>query len=462
MILFVAHRFSAIPGKTAFHLSILSLFFALLAAASQIPHRPILLNNAYINNSFTTLIKILIVVFTTLFIIRLAGKIYHGIMTCVFFADLLLCVTGVMMAAGSLNLIMLYLSLELSIIPAILIVKKCFSPRAGAKLLRPIVQLQILGSGISTFGISLIFSNTGDITFSAILAFLQMHPSTDQPLLFLGFALMVIGFMVKWGSVPFHGWLTDLLSVVPRLFFLFIFIILSFDFVIITARLYCKIFWYIRSPIIPVIAVFSAVAMTFTHITALYDINTKKKWILLLIAQQSYFLLGIVSVHRLQPLYGLPGGLSATLFHLITLLMSVLGLLFIIPLSPSPSTTPVASSKWLTFSNFSRYIFVCSIAGIPLTMGFVSKFFLIAAVVTDQIYWLAIIGALNAVLSMMVSFSLINDMHTSSTDPSASTDRLPNRFHAAISLICAGAILYLGLFPEPLRGFVQTAARAIW
>jgi NADH-quinone oxidoreductase subunit N len=208
------------------------------------------------------------------------------------------------------------------------------------------------------------------------------------------------------------------------------------------------------SPIFFVLALLSAVTMTIGNLGALRQTNVKRLLAYSSIAQMGYVLMGLVA--------GQAAGVQAVLIYLAVYAVMNLGAFA----SVIAFTEDAGSENIDSFSGAAARslplalvtaVFLLSLTGLPPLAGFIGKFSLFAAVLqAPGLLWLALVGALNSVVSLYYYFSIIRQMFFGSpraeSKPSLS---------APILTVVAGAgafTLIVGLFPNLL----VTAVRSIW
>jgi NADH-quinone oxidoreductase subunit N len=326
---------------------------------------------------------------------------------------------GLYLMPASTDLITMYLSLELvSIAGYILAGFSKDAPFSGEASLKYIL-FGALSSGLMLYGFSLFYGLTGSTNIIAIRQVLALasanHASANVLVLWVATILALAGMGYKISAVPFHFWTPDvyegaatpvtaLLSVASKA--------AGFGLLI---RFLIFVFPYGGAANLPlvnwpiIIAALSVITMTLGNFAALQQSNVKRMLAYSSIAHAGYMLAGLVVAGQAQHL---APGVVAILVYLATYLFMQLGAFYVVMLIENKlhseeiddyrglmNRTPLLSS--------SLVIFLVSLTGIPLTAGFIGKFYLFTALLTpDPVthtmpwLWLAIAVIINSVISL--------------------------------------------------------------
>jgi len=404
----------------------------------------------------------------------------------IFFGLLSLATLGMLLVAISADLIFLLLAIEVTSIATYVMVGYT---RRGLRALEAAMKFYIIGalsSTLSFFGVSLVYGAYGTTNLFAIRA-LVAGGSVGYPVLaLLGFALLIAGLAFKTTLVPFHAWAVDVYDGAPTevsaflsgaskkvgLFALFL--------VFVGPILYFgpgsgNLFSGGPVDLGPILrltfAVLAVVTMSFGNVLALLQKEMKRMLAYSSISQAGYLLLGIA-------IGTAPALAGATLQAFAHVFMKT-GAFLVVAAAAGVGIGPliddwrgVGSRRPWFAAAFA--LMLLSLAGVPLTVGFVSKFVLFSAAVQAQgLYvWLAVAGLLNSALSLFYYGRVLKVMYFDSPAPAA----LPAGAVAgaaeppilpfgglgygrgtAIALV-AVAIVALGVYPQPVLGPIQSAA----
>ncbi len=371
-----------------------------------------------------------------------------------FYGLLLLAALAMTLMASSTNLIMIYLSIEFMSLTSYVLVGYF---RDDAKSSEGGLKYFLFGavtSSLMLYGMSLMYGATGTTDLAEISSALTSMQATMPPLRWLilpAILLMLAGFSFKMALVPFHQWSPDayegaptpvatLLSVGPKAMGFSILLR-----VLITAVPQFEFDW------VAILMGISLVTMTLGNLTAMRQTNIKRMLAYSSIAQAGYILVGIVSIVPFTV------GIHGVLLYLMAYLFTNAGV-FIAVIAFSHVTNSDEISDYAGLVRRApalaavMVIFFMSLAGLPPTAGFVGKLFVFGAAVQAGYYYLAIIGVLNSVISVVYYFNVVRQMFFLAP-PSEERLSLP-RFPMAAAIICVVMVMVIGLYPQPLIDLV--------
>jgi proton-translocating NADH-quinone oxidoreductase chain N len=371
-----------------------------------------------------------------------------------FYGLLLLAALAMTLMASSTNLIMIYLSIEFMSLTSYVLVGYF---RDDAKSSEGGLKYFLFGavtSSLMLYGMSLMYGATGTTDLAEISSALTGMQATMPPLRWLilpAILLMLAGFSFKMALVPFHQWSPDayegaptpvatLLSVGPKAMGFSVLLR-----VLITAVPQFEFDW------VAILMGISLVTMTLGNLTAIRQTNIKRMLAYSSIAQAGYILVGIVSIVPFTV------GIHGVLLYLMAYLFTNAGV-FIAVIAFSHVTNSDEISDYAGLVRRApalaavMVIFFMSLAGLPPTAGFVGKLFVFGAAVQAGFYYLALIGVLNSVISVVYYFNVVRQMFFLAP-PSEERLSLP-RFPLAAAIICVVMVMLIGLYPQPLIDLV--------
>jgi NADH-quinone oxidoreductase subunit N len=383
-----------------------------------------------------------------------------------FFALVVLMTAAMCVMAEAKDLLMLFLSMEaVGIVSYVMAGYMRTSLRSSEAALKYVI-FGAVSSGIMLYGLSLLYGMTGSMQFAGIRAGLMAGDVNSFGLL-IAVILVIAGMSYKIAAVPFHYWAPDvyegaptpvsaLFSVGPKaagfaLMIRFFFTTLAAGpDAAASAGLIHQINW----PLL--MAVVSAATMTYGNLVALRQDNVKRMLAYSSIAHVGYLLMGFVLLTD--------QGLQAILFYLLVYALMNLGaFLFVVAINNHLKSEHLDDYVGLGFrvpwAATMMVVFLASLTGVPPFAGFVGKWYLFIAVMDKQWFWLAILAALNSVVSLYYYFRVVKAMFL--TRPAEDADRGPLQLHwlqYTVLAVLAVPTLALGLF---FGEFTSLADRAI-
>lgn len=354
-----------------------------------------------------------------------------------------------MISAG--DFLMFYIGLELSTLPVAALaayeVTKRISSEAGVKL----ILSAALASGVSLFGISMLYGTSGSIYFSEIVTTL-----TANNLTILGFILFFAGLAFKISLVPFHFWTADVyegapisvasyLSVISKGSAAFILMILLFT----VLKPLVDIWQYLLYGI-------ALLTMTIGNLFALRQKNIKRFLAFSSIAQAGFILLGLISADQL-------GTATVVYFVMIYVFsnLAAFGVAQAISLKTGKETISDYNGLYRTNPKISFVMLLAlfSLAGIPPVAGFFGKFFLFTAAASKGYYLLVFLAVVNVTISLYYYLLVVKAIFINKNDNPIPyfTSKIYMRLGLLLTVI---GILSIGLY-SPIYDYIYEISNYI-
>jgi len=370
-----------------------------------------------------------------------------------FYILVLFAAVGMVIMASANDLIVIFLGLETMSL-SLYVLAGFFRSRieAGEASMKYFL-LGAFASGFFVYGIALIFGATGATNLDKVGVAVAAGAGRD-PLLLIGFGLLVVGFGFKISSVPFHMWTADVYEGAPT----------SVTALIATgskAAAFAAFLRVLLAALRPLQADWAlllwgmaVLSMTVGNVVALAQQNLKRMLAFSSIAHGGYMLVGIVAGGAL--------GNGSVLFYLLVYTFTTAGAFGVILLLERGGEEAVRLEDTAGLANrhpllgLALTIFLLSLIGIPPTAGFVGKFYLFGAAVRSGYYWLAVIGVLNSAMAAYYYLRVIVSMYM--RDPEGTPTNVVPSFAGALALVVAlWGVVQLGLLPAPLFDLAQSA-----
>lgn len=379
-----------------------------------------------------------------------------------YYTLIMMATVGMMVVASSLDLITLFIGIELASLSSYALVGFRKKDKKGAEAATKYFVIGAISSAIALYGISLLYGLAGSTLFTDIGTAVGGMKSMD-PVIYLALGLLIAGFGFKVAIVPFHMWAPDVYEGAPttitsllaasskKMGFVALFKIFLIGLIAI------RVEWQF------VVAIIAVATMTLGNLIAIPQTNIKRMLAYSSIAQAGYILIAL----PIGTDYALAGGI----FHIITHAFMKGGAFIIVATLSTVAVGETLSdykglAKRSPLMAFSMMLLLFSLAGIPPLAGFASKFVLFSSAIDvsiapadNWIVWLAIAGVLNSALSLYYYVRVIKYMYVEK----GPTERLklPKAMVAAV-LITVIATTVIGLYPGPVISACQEAARAFF
>ena len=353
-----------------------------------------------------------------------------------FFMLMLSALLGMFFMISSGNLLIFYLSLELSTRPVAAMANFDLQKRASSEGAMKMILSSAFSSGILLFGISLIYGTTGTILFSEIPGQLD-----GSPIQILAFVFLFTAFAFKLSVVPFHLWTADVYEGAPIATTSFLSVVSkgAVAFIFITA-LY-KVFQPLEETWYLMLVILSIATMVIGNLFALRQKNIKRFLAFSSIAQVGFILVGISAGNEI--------GISSVVFFILVYVFSNLAAFGVADvISAASGKESIDDYKGLYKTNpFLSWIMTLalfSLAGIPPTAGFFGKLFLISAGAAKANYIYIIIVALNMIVSLYYYLIVVRAIFIDKNEQPIDKIAISKTVKLAL-IICGAGIILLGL-----------------
>ncbi|MER3395864.1 MAG: NADH-quinone oxidoreductase subunit N [Acidimicrobiia bacterium] len=378
-----------------------------------------------------------------------------------FGALVLLACAGMMAMVSAVDLIVVFLALELFSISFYVLagfLRDSPAPQEAA------LKYFLLGSFASAFllyGIALAYGGTGSLNLGVISS--VSSRGSFSWLLLAGTALLLSGLAFKVGAVPFHMWVPDVYQGAPSY---------TSGFLAAGAKAAgfgaaMRIFAALvpsRDLWLPLVVGVGVVTMIVGAAAAIGQQNVKRMLGYSSIVHAGYLFLGVASP--------VEGGAQATLFYIVTYAAMIFGAFAIVAIFQRERTD---AGDLVDFRGMGRKrpllgvgltILLLGLAGIPPTAGFIAKLYLFRAAVQAGLVWFALAGATASVVAAFFYIRLVIVLYqpeeksanvVDTALPAVHLDAIaPGALSAAIFATVA-VTLILGVFPQPALGFAEAA-----
>ncbi|MCK7548701.1 NADH-quinone oxidoreductase subunit NuoN [Marinobacter koreensis] len=368
---------------------------------------------------------------------------------------LLLCATsGALALVAADHLAMLFIGLELLSMPLYGMLAYSFraerSLEAGIKYL----LLSATATAFLLFGMALIYARTGSLDLGWVSG--AMVRASDAWML-AGAGLIVVGLGFKLSVVPFHLWTPDVYQGGPAPATIFLATVSKLAVFVVLLRLALAAPVFQSEWMQTVITVLALLTMLGGNLLALFQANLKRLLGYSSVAHFGYLLVAIVAGNALA--------IETTGVYLVTYLITTLAAFGVVTMVSSPFGGEDADALPLYRGLFWRRPYLAavmtvsflSLAGIPLTAGFIGKFYVIALGVSESRWWL--VGGIVAGSAIGLYYYLRVMVTLYLPEPG-----MPRRDAAhdwgsrvgGLTLIAVAlAILVLGVYPTPMIDWIQ-------
>lgn len=332
--------------------------------------------------------------------------------------------------------------------------------RSNTRSIEAGIKYLILAGASSSFllfGMALVYARSGSLQFSALAALYSASGIHDFMLL-TGTALIIVGIGFKLALVPFHLWTPDVYEGAPAPVTAFIATVSKGAMFALLLRYFAPVNMEVYQPLLVLFSAIAIASMFVGNLLALFQKNIKRILAYSSITHLGYLLIAFLASGPLR--------VSAVSFYLAAYFVTTLGAFGIVTiLSPADReadsiedyTGLYRRSPWLATA---FTLMLLSLAGIPLTAGFIGKFYVLAAGAGSGLWLLVIMLVINSAIGLYYYLRVIVAMYGSPSEVVAAR-RFPVSVQAHIVLAALVVLLiWFGVYPGSLIRIIQAAA--VW
>lgn len=421
-----------------------------------------------------SLIAILTAGFAVLLSIRepAAGQVgsgeYHSL--------LLGSVLGMVLLAQAQNLVTFFVAIETLSIPLYILcaanLRRERSLESGLKYL----IVGSLGSATLLYGMAFLYGGSGSTDFAGIATGIAKEGVLGDPLVLVGIALVAVGLAFKTSIAPFHQWTPDVYEGAPTP-------ITGFMAVATKAAAFAVFVRFFDVALLPqvdewqpALAVLAAISIVVGNVGALGQDSLKRLLGYSGVAQAGYILGGLVVASE--------AGLAALVFYLAGYAFMNLAAFAVIVAREreTPYGDDIRAVQGLGTERpqlaWPLTISMLGLAGLPATVGFIGKLYLIEALVEGDYTWLAVFIAIGTMISLAYYLRVVAAMWMRpGGEPAQATPAIAGAspeadpidpdagrriYLVAPALLAAAGVVFFGVIPQPLVDLAEHAAASLF
>ena len=367
----------------------------------------------------------------------------------------LLALSGMMVMVSGADLLTIYLGTELmSLSLYVMAGLKRSSPRSLEASAKYFV-LGAFSSGLLLYGISLLYGIGGSTRLTAIAAGLGTR-GFDDPMVLIATILVAVGFAFKLAVVPFHMWTPDVYQGAPTSVTAFMAVASKAASFAAFLRVFIEGLGGLRADWSNLFLLLCIVTLILGNVVAIVQTNLKRMLAYSSIAHAGYALVGFITSEAA------PVG-----FYLLVYSLMSVGAFAVIQLLARAGDQKVETSDYAGIGfqtpalSFALAIFLFSLAGIPPTAGFMSKFFIFKSAWdgAPNLRWLVVVAVINSIISVYYYLYPIVVMFFRPLAPGFVKPKVSAMTAAALILALVGT-LYLGILPNRVMSAIGRSGGA--
>jgi NADH-quinone oxidoreductase subunit N len=317
------------------------------------------------------------------------------------------------------------------------------------------------GSGVLLFGCALVYGSTGELGFSAI----REATGADDPLFVTGMAMILAGLAFKVSAAPFHMWTPDVYQGAPTSVTAFMAGATKVAALVMTLRILVTAFpeqaeiWSVA------VAVLAVASLAIGNLAAIAQRDVKRMLAYSSVSHAGFLLIAVAA--------NSDDGATSLLYYLIPYVAATVGAFAIVASRERELGRPVSLSSleglgWeRPYLGVGMWVFMLSLAGFPLTGGFLGKLFVFSAIYEAGWWWLVVIGVLATALSLAYYLNIVRALYMRSGEVSPGTvvaaGGSPPRDLLLDAAVGAGIVVTIGsfFFVQPLVDLARDAAGSL-
>jgi NADH-quinone oxidoreductase subunit N len=382
-----------------------------------------------------------------------------------FYLLLLMATLGAVVMAGSSHFVSFFIGMEmLGVSLYVMIAYTVHSDRPAKFPLEASIKYLVM-SGISSavmlFGIALVYAAIGTFEFAGLATAAGGLSQGIDPLLLIGFLMLLAGVAFKLSLVPFHMWTPDVYEGAPVPVTAYLATVSKIAMVAVALRLILNARIFDFSQVTVVLSLLAAASMIFGNLLALMQSNVKRLFAYSSIAHLGYLLVAVIAAAVIPDMLSVE---SVAYYSAAYLFTTLGGFAVVNALSNAgkehDQLTDYQGLFWRNPVLASVMIIVLlSLAGIPLTAGFIGKFYIFTTGIEGQLWFLVTMLVIGSAIGLYYYLRLIYTMLQAAPgikdDPAGS--KLPLGARVVMAAVVL-AIIWLGVYPMPLMESLQAIA----
>ena len=426
-----------------------------------------LFTNAVVLDPFSKFFKMIIILSTILVsIVSLSNDELLKYRKGEYYTLLGIVTFGLFLMVSSIDLIMVYLSIEIvSIMSFVLAGYLKQNTRSNEAALKYVVYGSF-SSGIMLFGLSYVYGLTGSTNFFEIQqALISSNQQTDVTVV-LSIIMILAGFGYKVSAVPFHFWTPDVYEGSPTTITAYLSVAPKAGALAMMIRFFNQVFAdggsfidlqqisVTQFPWPNILSLIAVITMTIGNLIALQQDNIKRMLAYSSIAHAGYMLLALPVMSA--------DGIYAIMIYIVMYLFMNLGAFFVVIAiknkNGGESFDDYKGLGWeMPIIGAAMTIFMVSLTGLPPTAGFIGKFYIFASLIEggESFYWLVVAGGVNSVISLYYYLRVVKVMYFDGERKDAIL--MPPKMITSLIVLMAIPSVVFGVYWEPLANWIESS-----
>lgn len=383
-----------------------------------------------------------------------------------FYLLLLLSTLGGMVLVSTKHLLGLFIGLELLSIPMYGLIGYAFFQRRSLEASIKYMVLSAAGSGFLLFGMALVYAITGQLTFLSIEQ--AFNTANHSVLVDFGVVLMIVGLSFKLSLVPFHLWTPDVYEGAPAPASAFLATASKLAIFAMLVRFMEFIPIHHSSWIYLAITILAIASILVGNLLALFQNSLKRIMGYSSIAHFGYLLIILLASNEMATAEVKVTAAKTATIYLFTYIATTMGAFSVVTVLSSPCQDRDADALYRYRGLFWRRplltislsVMMLSLAGVPLTAGFIGKFWLLRTAVESNLWLLTAMVVVGSAIGLYYYLRVMITLYLAEPTANANEEKDIHWSHLTATIVLlaiAVIVIFVGVWPSPLISIAEYA-----
>lgn len=388
-----------------------------------------------------------IAIASTILILLLSKDYFERISSNVaeYYTIILFSLVGIIIIVSYHNLSMLFIGIEIMSVSLYILTgikKRDFASNEAA------LKYFLMGAfstGFLLFGITLLYGASGSFDLTEIRQYVASTNSEISPIFYAGILLTIVGLCFKAGAAPFHFWTPDVYEGAPTLITAFMSTVVK------TAvfAAFLRLFYMCMAPLqdfwTPVLVILASLSLLIGNVTAVYQQHFKRMLAFSSISHVGYMLFALIAISSASDN-------AVFVYAAAYTIASIIAFAALMVVQRQVGNDSFDSFNGLAKKNpllaVTLTVAMLSLAGIPLTAGFIGKFMMFTGALSKYHIYLVVFAVLNAIVGIFYYLRVVVAMYFKDAERN---ELLVPAYFKVVLIISTLATLILGIYP----GFIS-------
>lgn len=375
-----------------------------------------------------------------------------------FYLLLLIATLGALVLVSAQHLAAIFLGIELIALPLFGLLGYAYQQNRSLEASIKYFLLSAAASSFLLFGMALLYAQTGGLSFASLGNVFDEHVFS-KPLILAGMGMILVGFGFKLSLAPFQLWTPDVYQGAPAPVTAFLGTVGKIALLAGVMRFFLYVPTFNVPGLNTALSFMAVASIFFGNLMALTQNNIKRLLGYSSIAHFGYLMIGLIALHQ-DPMV-----LERVAVYIVAYLFSSLGVLGVVSLMSSPYKGADAEALFSYRGLFWHRpilaavmtIMLLSLAGIPMTLGFIAKFFLLLTAVNTHLWVLTSTVVIGSAIALYYYLRITVSLFLSPPETLQRDTPKDWVFTAGGIVVWISALLVLifGIYPQPLISFIK-------